>query len=145
MTYCPVCDKDFPSTHPCPQCGSPGIPRAIAGFVVSLIAGAVILLTTIIALLFWPPMAAIIFFFMPWLAAIDALVPIVWISWVPIIGLIAAILIIIGATLIYLPGKEYAGASLVLIFSIISLVVLGGFIVGITLGVVGAALGYAKR
>ena len=57
----------------------------------------------------------------------------------------AAIIIIIGATLIYLPGKEYAGASLVLIFSIISLVVLGGFIVGITLGVVGAALGYAKR
>jgi hypothetical protein len=121
------------------------LPRATAGFAVSLAAGTVILITTILAMLFWPPMSAIIFFFMPWLAIIDALLPIVWISWIPIIGLIVSILIIIGASLIYLPGKEYAGAAMVLLFSIVSLVVLGGFIVGITLGVVGAALGFAKK
>lgn len=121
------------------------LPRATAGFAVSLTAGAVILITTIIALLFWPPMAAIIFYFMPWLALIDTILPIVWISWIPIIGLIASLMIIIGSILIYLPGKEYAGAAVVLVFSLVSLVVLGGFIVGITMGVIGAALGFAKK
>ncbi len=145
MPYCPVCDRDFPVTSPCPQCGTPMLIRATAGFAVSLVAGAVILITTIIAILFWPPMAAIIFFFMPWLAFIDTILPIVWVSWIPIIGLIASIMIIIGATLIYLPGKEYAGAVMVLLFSILSIVVLGGFIVGITMGVVGAALGFVKK
>ncbi|MBS7645350.1 MAG: hypothetical protein QW569_05305 [Candidatus Bathyarchaeia archaeon] len=145
MPYCPVCDRDFPATNPCPQCGTPMLPRATAGFGVSLAAGAVILITTIIAFLFWPPMAAIIFYFMPWLAIIDTLLPIVWTSWIPIIGLITSLMIIVGATLIYLPGKERAGAALVLIFSLVSLVVLGGFIVGITMGVVGAALGFAKK
>jgi len=51
----------------------------------------------------------------------------------------------IGAALIYIPGKEAAGAALVLLFSIVSIVVLGGFIVGITMGIVGASLGFAKK
>jgi len=62
------------------------------------------------------------------------------------IGLIMAILVIIGAILIYMPGKEVVGGILVLVFSIISLpFTLGGLIIGLILGIVGGALGIAKK
>jgi hypothetical protein len=51
----------------------------------------------------------------------------------------------VGAAIIYLPGKEYAGAAIVLLFSFVSLVVLGGFVIGFVLGIVGAGLGFAKK
>jgi hypothetical protein len=62
------------------------------------------------------------------------------------IGLILAILVIIGAVLIYMPGKEVIGGILVLVFSVISLFfTLGGLIIGLILGIIGGALGIAKK
>lgn len=62
------------------------------------------------------------------------------------IGLIMAIVVIIGAILIYMPGKEVVGGILVLIFSIISFpFTLGGLIIGLILGIIGGALGIAKK
>lgn len=62
------------------------------------------------------------------------------------IGLILAVVVIIGAILIYMPGKEVVGGILVLIFSIVSLFfTLGGFIIGLILGIIGGALGIAKK
>lgn len=62
------------------------------------------------------------------------------------IGLILAILVIIGAVLIYMPGKEVIGGILVLVFSIISLFfTAGGLFIGLILGIIGGALGIAKK
>ena len=60
------------------------------------------------------------------------------------IGLIFAILVIIGAVLMYMPGNEVVGGILVLVFSIFSIIIGGGFIIGLILGIIGGALGLAK-
>lgn len=63
-----------------------------------------------------------------------------------VVGLVLAILVIIGAILIYMPGKEVIGGILVLVFSIISLFfTAGGLFIGLILGIVGGALGLAKK
>jgi hypothetical protein len=103
-----------------------------------MIAGGIVLVTSLLALLFFPIFAAI-------LSALGLGILISYGLIVIIIGFIAGVLMIVGGALIYIPGKERAGATIVLIFSLISLVVLGGLIVGITMGIVGAGLGYAKK
>ncbi len=122
----------------CPQCALPLVPRASAGLVVSVIAGGIVLVTTLLALLFFPIFQAI-------LSALGLGILIPYGLIVIIMGFVAGVLMMVGGALIYIPGKERAGATIVLIFSLISLVVLGGLIVGITLGIVGAGLGYAKK
>lgn len=59
--------------------------------------------------------------------------------------IVFAIIVFIGAYLIYLPGNEMIGGILVLIFSIISFIGFGGFIIGAILGIIGGALGLAKK
>jgi hypothetical protein len=113
------------------------LPRASAGFAVSLIGGAIITITALILLMFWSSLSPLLFLILPWLA------PLGYYVWV--LGLIAGLVMMVGSAVIYLPGKEHVGATIVLIFSIISLVVLGGLIVGFTMGIVGAALGFAKK
>jgi hypothetical protein len=61
------------------------------------------------------------------------------------IGVVFAILVLIGAFLIYMPGKEVIGGIIVLIFSILSIVTMGGFFIGMILGIIGGALGIAKK
>ena len=63
---------------------------------------------------------------------------------VTILGLITLI-IIFGAVLIYKPGNETVGSILVLVFSIVSFFVGGGFIVGTVLGIIGGILGLLKK
>ncbi len=139
MPYCHQCRKDFKVLPACPQCSLPLVPRATAGMVISVIAGVIVLITAFIIMLFWAS------FFQPFLMwlGLGFLVP--WGLALMTIGFVSGILMIIGGALMYLPGKERAGAVIVLLFSIVSLIVLGGFIVGATLGIVGAALGFAKK
>ena len=61
------------------------------------------------------------------------------------VGTIFAILVIVGAILIYVPGKETIGGILVIIFSILSIVIGGSFLIGLILGIIGGALGLAKK
>ncbi len=126
----------------CPQCGLPLVSRATAGLVVSVIAGAIVLITALLVLLFYPTFLSI-------LAALGLglllSIALVYGLVIVMVGFVSGILMMVGGALIYLPGKERAGAALVLLFSIVSLVVLGGLIVGITLGIVGAGLGFAKK
>jgi len=61
------------------------------------------------------------------------------------IGVVCAIIVLVGAFLIYMPGKEVIGGIIVLIFSILSIVAFGGFIIGMILGIIGGALGIAKK
>lgn len=60
-------------------------------------------------------------------------------------GIIFAILVIIGAILIYMPGRETIGGIIVLGFSILSIFVGGGFIIGMILDIIGGALGLMKK
>jgi len=61
-------------------------------------------------------------------------------------GLLCAILVFVGAALMWI-GKTTVGGILALLFSILSLFSLagGGFIIGMILGIVGGALGIAKK
>jgi hypothetical protein len=61
-----------------------------------------------------------------------------------VVGLIFGILILVGATMIYSgePSKVRIGSILVLIFSILSLLTVGGgFLIGFILGLIGGILG----
>ncbi|HID17182.1 TPA: hypothetical protein EYP26_02690 [Candidatus Bathyarchaeota archaeon] len=145
MPYCPVCDRNFKADYVCPQCGSTMLPRAGAGFVVSLAAGVWILVCGLFIFIFWstisPFIIAILGIYSPSLAALVATYGTVIVT----IGILSGLMIVVGGVLIYLPGKEYAGAALVLTFSLISLAIAGGLLIGVTLGVTGAALGFAKK
>jgi len=138
MPYCHQCRKDFKVLPACPQCSLPLVPRATAGMVVSVIAGAIVLITALAILLLFPWFSAVL----NWLG-LGFLIGYGLI--LVMIGFVSGILMIIGGALIYLPGKERAGAAIVFIFSIVSLMILGGFLVGAILGIVGAALGFAKK
>jgi hypothetical protein len=64
---------------------------------------------------------------------------------VGVIAIVFAVIIIIGAILIFMPGKEMVGGIIVLIFSLLSIVTGGGFLVGLILGVIGGILGLMKK
>lgn len=122
------------------------VKRATAGFIVSLVGG---IIDAIVAL--------IIIGVAGFISELDETIPGFTdagltdaagfaIATVGAIGLILAILVIVGAILIYMPGKEVIGGILVLVFSIIcAFFTLGGFIIGLILGIVGGALGIAKK
>jgi MFS family permease len=60
-----------------------------------------------------------------------------------IIGLVFAVLVIIGSALVYsgVPGKVKAGSILGLVFGILSILIGGGFIIGPILALIGGILG----
>lgn len=122
--------------------------RATAGFIISLIGG---IINAIVALLIIAAgsligqledtMGGFGFGIGPGLGLAEVVVT----TW-GAIGLILSIVVIVGAILIYMPGKEVIGGILVLIFSIISIFfTLGGLIIGLILGIIGGALGIAKK
>jgi small-conductance mechanosensitive channel len=114
--------------------------RAIAGFIISLIAGLLILVQGIVRLvrgelvsgLFSDEIRRRI------LAGLALEI-------VGIIAIILGIIILIGAYLIYSPGKEMAGGIIVLVLSVLSILTGGGFLAGLILGIVGGALGILKK
>jgi len=59
-----------------------------------------------------------------------------------VFGIATGILVVIGSLLLYVnPENRTAWSLIILIFSILSILSLGGFIVGLILGIVGSALG----
>jgi len=121
------------------------VKKATAGFVISLIAG---IIDAIVALLIIAAAS--------WIGEFGESIPgyglggfglaeAVLTTW-GAIGLILAILVVVGAILIYMPGKEVIGGVLVLVFSILSLFfTVGGLLIGLILGIIGGALGIAKK
>ena len=114
--------------------------RATAGFILSLIAGTI---DTIVAL--------IIIGFGSFLVGVESYFGIGQIvgfavTTVGAIGLGLAILVIIGAIMIYMPGCEIIGGIFVLVFSLISwFFTRGGLYMGLILGILGGLLGIAKK
>ena len=62
------------------------------------------------------------------------------------IAVVFGVLIIVGAVLIYKPGKENTGGIIVLVFSNLIILTFGVIsLVGLILGIIGAALALAKK
>jgi hypothetical protein len=60
------------------------------------------------------------------------------------IAIVFAVLIIVGTYLIY-SGMETAGGGIVLIFSVLSVFVGSGWLIGLILGIIGGILGLLKK
>ena len=60
------------------------------------------------------------------------------------IAVVFAVLIIVGAYLIY-TGMEMSGAVIVIIFSVLSIFVGSGWLIGLILGLIGGILALVKR
>jgi hypothetical protein len=60
------------------------------------------------------------------------------------ITIVFAVLIIVGTYLIY-SGMETAGGGIVLIFSVLSVFVGSGWLIGLILGIIGGILGLLKK
>lgn len=112
--------------------------RATAGFAISLIAGIIILINALIIL-------ALTSFMSGLFDAIGLSFLSTAFTAYAAVGLLFAILVLVGAVLIFMPGREVIGGILVLIFSILSIIIGGGFIIGLILGIIGGALGLAKK
>lgn len=119
--------------------------RAIIGFALSLVAGIFILLNGLAFIALQSFLNSIIE-----LVPIPVAIPGLGIAeavfaTIGAIGVVFAIIVFVGAFLIYMPGKEVIGGIIVLIFSILSIVAMGGFFIGMILGIIGGALGIAKK
>ena len=111
--------------------------RASAGFIVSLIAGILILIN------------AIAFFALAdFIESLGGMLPFFVediFETLGAVGAIIALVVIVGGFLIYMPGKETIGGIIVIIFSILSIFIGGGFLIGLILGIIGGILGLTKK
>jgi hypothetical protein len=119
--------------------------RATIGFALSLVAGIFILLNGLAFIALQSLLNSIIDFIpmpvqIPGIGIAEAVF-----ATIGAIGVVFAIIVLVGAFLIYMPGKEMIGGIIVLIFSILSIVAMGGFFIGMILGIIGGALGIAKK
>jgi hypothetical protein len=63
-----------------------------------------------------------------------------------LVGLVAGILVVIGALMLNAhPAEQRAWGIIILVFSIVSLLGMGGFFIGALLGIAGGALALAYR
>lgn len=119
------------------------VKKATAGFIISLIAGVLILINALLIV----GIAGVVGSWAEWVPEAEEAADVVstfFYAWAGA-GLIFAILVIIGAILIYMPGREVLGGILVLVFSILSIIIGGGFFIGLILGIVGGILGIVKK
>lgn len=117
--------------------------RPTAAFVLSLISGILVLLTGILMLVAADLISSLGGGHMPGMPYPPELIGSL-ITVIGVVGLIFGILILVGATMIYSgePSKVRIGSILVLIFSILSLLTVGGgFFIGFILGLIGGILG----
>jgi len=61
------------------------------------------------------------------------------------IAIVFAVLIVIGVFFIYNPATQVVGGVLVLIFSALSIIVGGGWLIGLILGVIGGVICLTKK
>lgn len=111
--------------------------KATAGFIVSLIAAIIILANAVLITVASGILAGLT----GDIIGFTGELLIVWAA----VGVIFAIIVMVGAIMIYMPGKETVGGILVIIFSILSIIIGGGFFIGLLLGIIGGALGLAKK
>lgn len=114
--------------------------KATIGFILSLIGGILILVQGLLLLLSFVVIWRILENMMSNMKFLSGIITILG-----FITIVFGLIVVLGAILIYKPGNETIGGILVLVFSIISFFIGGGFIVGTILGVIGGILGLLKK
>ena len=61
------------------------------------------------------------------------------------VGVVLGLLVILSSVLIYVPGFEAIGGMLAIVFSMLSIMVLGGLIFGMVLGLLGGLMAIMKK
>jgi len=117
-----------------------GIKRAAAGTFFSIAGGAVILVQAVLILLNGEISLFNSFWGQPQPTAFG-----LGLGLIGFFGIVAGISILAAAYLIFSPGFEIIGGLVVLIFSIVSIVVGGGWLLGLALGMLGGILGLFKK
>jgi hypothetical protein len=119
--------------------GPPAPPRAMWGFILSMIAGILIILNAaaLLSNSFYSLWVGVFF----WIPVIDASATH---SLIFIIGAILGLILVIGSILMLL-GYGTIGSVVVFPLAVLSLIVGGGFVAGFVLGVLGGILGMLGR
>jgi len=128
------------------------VKRSRAGFILSIIGAIIVLFGAISLLSFSPDLLAVseeqLKTFEP-LAEMTGMTVEEMLNSVyggmGVFGIVCAILIIVGALLAYYKGMRVAGGIIIIIFSFLSIFSLGGFVIGMILGIVGGALILATK
>jgi len=115
--------------------------RAIAGAIFSAIGGVVVLVQGLLILLYGEASTFMALESEPRPTAPFGL----GMGLLGIFGIAIGMSILAGAYLIYTPGFEVIGGIVVLIFSVLSIVIGGGWLVGLSFGVLGGILGLFKK
>jgi len=110
--------------------------RASIGFVMTIIGGFLIVLGSLglsyISAYIWGTTVP------PWFAGMPV--------WAALgVGVIFGLFVILSSVLIYQPGFESMGGILAIVFSVLSIVVLGGFMFGTVLGLLGGLMAILKK
>ena len=125
----------FP-VYPLPPMVAPAAPRALWGFILSVIAGILVILNA--AALLAPGFYAMwvgVFFWLPALGPASLAFA---------IGVIIGLILVIGSILMLL-GYGTIGSIVVFPMAVLSLIIGGGFVAGFVLGVLGGILGMLGR
>lgn len=110
--------------------------RASIGFVMTIIGGFLIVLGSLglsyISAYIWGAPVP------PWFAGMPV--------WAALgVGVVFGLFVIMSSVLIYQPGFESMGGILAIVFSVLSIVVLGGFMFGTILGLLGGLMAILKK
>jgi len=110
--------------------------RASIGFVMTIIGGFLIVLGSLglsyISAYIWGTTVP------PWFAGMPV--------WAALgVGVVFGLFVILSSVLIYQPGFESMGGILAIVFSVLSIVVLGGFMFGTVLGLLGGLMAILKK
>jgi len=129
----------FVSPYPPPPYFQPAAPRALWGFILSMIAGILIILNAaaLLATPFYNLWTAVFF----WIPVID---PSAGHGLIFAIGAIIGLILVVGSILMLL-GYGTIGSIVVFPLAVLSLIIGGGFVAGFVLGVLGGIFGMLGR
>lgn len=137
--FCSSCGTRLSGARPGVFGGKPaplgGDARVSIGFVMTIIGGFLIVLGSLVL----PAILSFMGILLPWgppTLPMWALVA---------IGVFLGLLVILSSVLIYLPGYEAIGGMLAIVFSVLSLMVLGGLIFGTLFGLLGGLMAILKK
>jgi len=137
--FCSSCGTRLSGARPGILTGRPAAAdlgsRASIGFVMTIIGGFLIILGSLIL----PWVLTFLGVSLPW-------GPPVLPTWALVAtGIVLGLFVIMSSVLIYMPGYEPIGGILAIVFSILAIMVLGGFIFGTVLGLLGGLMAILRK
>ena len=109
--------------------------RASIGFIMAIVGGFLIVLGSLVL----PAILTFLAITLPWGPPILPMWALV------AVGVLLGLFVILSSVLIYMPGFEVIGGILAIVFSVLSLMVLGGLIFGTLFGLLGGLMAILKK